>query len=227
MSARLVVLACCLAALVLPSAAARADNPVLVGSVGKGDNFVISLHDANDNPVRHLDPGTYTIQVHDLSALHNFHLFGPGVDQSTVVETVGDATWTVTFQNGTYTYRCDAHPDQMHGTFTVGTPPTLPTVQLKGAVGPGRTISLHDSMGARVQTLGGPVKAVITVNDRTRADNFHLTGHAVNKATGVGFRGRVKWTVTLAAGKYVYRSDKHKTLHGSFTVAATSSLHRR
>jgi hypothetical protein len=217
-SVRSVAFVCCLAALVLPSAAARADNPVLVGSVGKGDNFIISLHDANDNPVRHLDPGTYTIQVHDLSELHNFHLFGPGVDQSTVVETKSDVTWTVTFQDGKYTYRCDAHPDTMTRTFTVGTVATPPTVQLTATVGPGRTISLRDSMGAKVTALGGPVKAVITVNDRTRTDNFHLKGPSVNKATGVGFRGRVKWTLTLGAGKYIYRSDKHKTLRGSFTV---------
>src|SRR5207302_1465230 len=112
--------------------------------------FVITLHDANDNPVRHLDPGTYTIQVHDLSDEHNFHLFGPGVDQLTGVETTSDPTWTVTFTDGTYTYRCDAHPDLMHGSFTVGTVVVPPTVQLKATVGPGRTISLRDADGARV-----------------------------------------------------------------------------
>jgi hypothetical protein len=42
----------------------------------------------------------------------------------------------------------------------------------------------------------------------------------VNKRTGVGFRGRVTWHFTLSAGKYVYRSDKHKTLRGSFSVTA-------
>ena len=219
MSFRLIVLLCCLGTLVLPSAAARADNPVLTGTVGKNDAFTISLHDANGDPVRHLDPGTYTIQVHDLSTLHNFHLLGPGVDQLTSVDAIGDAIWTVTFADGTYTYRCDAHPTTMRGTFTVGTVATPPTVQLKAAVGPRRTISLRDTDGAKVTTLTAPVKAAITVNDRSRTDNFHLTGPGVNKATGVGFRGRAKWTVNLRAGKYVYRSDKHKTLRGSFTVS--------
>jgi plastocyanin len=220
-SARLVVLVCSLAALVLPSAAARADNPVLVGTVGQNDAFAIALRDANGNRVTHLDPGTYTIQVHDFSAEHNFHLFGPGVDQGTDVDGIGDATWTVTFQDGTYRFQCDVHATQMRGSFTVGTVATPPPpVQLKATVGPGRTISLRDADGARVTALTSPVKVVITVNDRTRTDNFHLKGPGVNKATGVGFRGRVKWTLSLAAGKYVYRSDKHKTLRGSFTVTA-------
>jgi hypothetical protein len=219
-SVRLIVLAS-LAALVLPSAAARADNPVLDASVGKNDAFTISLHDASGSPVRHLDPGAYTIHVHDFSGLHNFHLFGPGVDQLTSVEGTGDATWTVTFQDGTYTYHCDAHPDSMRGTFTVGTVATAPTVQLKAAVGPGRTISLRDADGAKVATLTAPTKAVITVSDRTRTDNFHLKGPGVNKATGVGFRGRVRWAATLRAGKYVYRSDKHARLRGTFTVTAS------
>ena len=221
MSARLVVFVICLAALVLPSAAARADNPVLVGTVGQNDAFAIALRDANGNRVTHLDPGTYTIQVHDFSAEHNFHLVGTGVDQATDVDGRGDVTWTVTFRDGTYNYRCDVHPTTMRGSFTVGTVATPPPpIQLKAAVGPGRTISLRDADGVRLTTLAGPVKAVIAVNDRTRTDNFHLKGPGVNKATGIGFRGRAKWTVTLNPGKFTYRSDKHKTLRGSFTVTA-------
>jgi hypothetical protein len=113
MSGRLLVLAACVGAIVLPSSAARADNPVLTGSVGKNDAFVISLLDAGGNPVKHLDPGTYTIQVHDFSILHNFHLFGPGVSQATEIGTTSDPMWTVDFQNGIYTYRCDAHASTM------------------------------------------------------------------------------------------------------------------
>jgi hypothetical protein len=71
-----------------------------------------------------------------------------------------------------------------------------------------------------VTTLSGPVNAVITVSDRSRVDNFHLSGPGVNKRTGVGFRGRVTWRFLLSAGKYVYRSDKHKTLRGSFSVTS-------
>jgi hypothetical protein len=58
----------------------------------------------------------------------------------------------------------------------------------------------------------------LTVNDRSRTDNFHLTGPGANKKTGVAFRGRVTWNVSLQPGSYTYRSDKHKRLRGSFVV---------
>ena len=37
----------------------------------------------------HLDPGTYTINVNDQADIHNFDLFGPGVKESTGVDTTG------------------------------------------------------------------------------------------------------------------------------------------
>ena len=100
---------------------------------------------------------------------------------------------------------------------------TTPTpLQLKGSVGPGRSISLRNAGGTKITSVAGPTPADITVNDRSKVDNFHLTGPGVKKATGVGFRGRVTWKVTLSPGTYVYRSDRHKrTLHGSFTVASS------
>jgi len=111
----------------------------------------------------------------------------------------------------------------MHGSFTVGTTPIPRTpIQLKGNVGPGRTISLRNAAGIKVTAVSTPAPAVITITDRTKTDNFHLTGPGVNKATGVGFRGRVHWKIGLSAGKYVYRSDRHKSLRGSFTVASSS-----
>ena len=58
-----------LLAALLPSAVARAENPVLEGTVGTNDAFVISLVDASGVKVTHLDPGTYTIHVHDRSDL--------------------------------------------------------------------------------------------------------------------------------------------------------------
>ena len=90
----------------------------LQANVGPG--FSISLTQ-NGARVSHLDPGTYTIDVNDQSAEHNFDLTGPGVSQATDIEGTGTTTWTVTFQDGTYTYQCDAHVATMHGSFTVGT----------------------------------------------------------------------------------------------------------
>ena len=221
MPARLVVLGACLAALLLPSAA-PADNPVLDGFVGANDAFSIRLQDANGARVDHLDAGTYTIKVHDLSTLHNFHLSGPGVDQLTSVDDKQEATWTVALTDGTYTYLCDAHPSTMKGTFTVGAvtePP--PATKLTGSVGPGRKISLRYADSSKLTILAGSNDVVIAVNDRTRTDNFHLSGPGVNKKTGIAFRGRATWKLTLQGGRYVYRSDRHKTLRGAFTVSST------
>jgi hypothetical protein len=221
MPVRLVVTGACLAALLLPSAAARADNPLLEGFVGANDSFSISLQDANGNRVTHLDAGSYTIKIHDFSELHDFHLSGPGVDHATSVDDKQEVTWTVTLTDGTYTYVCDVH-STMKGSFTVGTvtaPP--PPTKLTGKVGPRRTISLRYADGSKLTVLAGSTSVVITVNDRSRTDNFHLTGPEVNKKTGVTFRGRVTWKLTLTGGRYVYRSDKRKTLHGAFSVSST------
>jgi hypothetical protein len=50
-----------LLAALLPSSVSSADNPMLVGTVGTNDAFVISLVDANGTRVTHLDAGTFTI----------------------------------------------------------------------------------------------------------------------------------------------------------------------
>jgi hypothetical protein len=124
---RLIVLPVLLAALAL-GGGASADPPTLVGSVGPF--FTIDLKDASGAAVTHLDPGTYTLVVHDLSSGHNFHLFGPGVDVATGVEFTGDTTFTVNLTDGSYTYQCDVHAGEMSGGFTVGSaqaPPTTTT----------------------------------------------------------------------------------------------------
>ena len=136
------------------------------------------------------------------------------VDKATGTGEIQDVDWAVTLTQGTYRYVCDAHPTTMKGSFTVGTvAPTTPSVTQKvgASVGPGAKIAF-----ARSAKAG---KAVITVRDRTTKDNFHLVGPGVNKKTGVKFTGTVKWTVTLRAGTYTFRSDAHSKLHGKTTVA--------
>jgi plastocyanin len=197
-----------LAALVLPSAVAQADNPKLVAVVGTNDAFVISLRDGDGNAVTQLAPGTYDIAVSDRSESHNFHLKGPGVDQSTPIGEKQETTWTVTIGDGRYTYVCDAHSSQMRGYFLAG---ALTPIAFTGSVGPKKSISLKPR-----SALPGP--AIVTVNDRSKTDNFHLTGPGVNKKTGVKTRGKVTWTVTLRPGVYSYSSDKTKKLRGSFVV---------
>src|SRR3954454_19869706 len=113
------------AAVALVAAApTAAENPQLVGSVGPG--FGISLP-SGGAAVSHLDPGTYTLVVHDLAAEHNFHLSGPGVNVATDVTDSGDQTFTINVTDGVYDFDCDAHPVQMKGAFAVGTATLPPT----------------------------------------------------------------------------------------------------
>ena len=90
-----------------------------VGTEGDPDAFVITLTDSEGQPVESLPAGDYTVEVVDPSAIHNFHLTGPGgVDESTTVPGKTETTWQVTLEEGDYTYVCDPHP-RMVGGFTV------------------------------------------------------------------------------------------------------------
>lgn len=101
------------------SAAAPAGAvPMLMGVLGPGDAYVIGLTDSTGAKVTTLPAGKYQVMVTDPSAIHNFHLSGPGVDQETTVPEKTDVTWDVTLAAGTYTYECDPHR-KMVGTFTV------------------------------------------------------------------------------------------------------------
>jgi plastocyanin len=187
--------------------------------------------------VSHLDRGTYTINVKDQGTIHNFHLTGPGVDQTTDVDGTGDFTWTVTLTDGTYTYQCDPHEATMHGTFTVGTvtspppspppppvsPPPPPPAgsgklpKLAGSVGPGFVLHLTKSGGGKLSSTKA-ASYLVTIRDLSANHNFHLFGPGVDKKTGVAFRGTVSWKVKLKKGKlYRYQCDPHKSvMKGSF-----------
>lgn len=213
----LLVTVLALAAISLPAAAASAPAVALVGVVGP--EMTITLRNADGSAVTHLDPGLYEVSIDDRSILHNYHLFGPGVEQRTDVETIGMASWNIQLVDGTYNFRCDPHATSMKGSFTVGNvpPPPPPTPKLNGKV-TARTISLTNaSTGSKVRSLvEGKYK--VAVNDSSKAQNFHLTGPGVNKKTGVKPKTKATWTVTVSPGKYSYRSDKNRRLRGSFTV---------
>ena len=91
----------------------------LTGELGENNAFTITLVDDKGAPVTTLKAGTYEIKVKDTSAIHNFHLLGDGVEQTTTVPEIKEVTWTVTFKAGTYTYVCDPHPSNMKKTVTV------------------------------------------------------------------------------------------------------------
>ena len=208
-----------LAAVLLPGSARSASTATnLVATVGPG--FSIRLADASGQAVTRLAPGDYTITINNKSQgtdyVHNFHLKGPGVDMASEFA-AGTTTWNVTFVNGTYTFRCDAHPTQMKGSFQVGAAPP-PAPKLTGKVGPKKTISLTKA-SAPVKTLkAGAYK--VAVSDLSKTDNFHLSGPGVNKKTGVKFKGGASWTVTLRAGTYTFRSDATKKLRRTFKVSS-------
>jgi Copper binding proteins, plastocyanin/azurin family len=209
-------------AAVLPASAPSQPRETLTGVVGP--EAVITLRHADGRAVTQLDAGEYLIRVDDRSVEHNFHLFGPGVNEVTAVETTGSATWTVTFQDANaYTYQCDPHATTgMRGRFNVGNvppppPPAPAPTRLRGKVGPGKTISLKTASGARVTSLRAG-RYRITAQDVTRADNFHLVGPGVNRKTTVRGKSAPTWTLTLRAGRHTYRSDKTRRLRKSFTV---------
>jgi hypothetical protein len=212
-----------LAAVVLLPGAARADNPMLVGDVGLNDGFSISLRDAAGAGVTHLDPGTYTLVVHDHSSIHNFHLFGNDLNVTTDVDGVGDSTFTITLTDGVYRFVCDPHSSVMKGSVTVGTaaPPTppqppqaVPPPKLSVSVGAAGRVSMRGAAGLAAG------RALIVVKDLSRTDNVRLVGPGVNRATGILFRGTVTWTVTLRPGTYRLRSDRHRLLQRIFVVTA-------
>jgi hypothetical protein len=212
---RIALIPAALAACLVVAAPTGADNGQLVGTVGPG--FSISLKDSSGAAVQHLDPGTYTLVVHDLSEEHNFHLSGPGVDVTTDVTFVGDQTFTITVTNGTYNFVCDVHASRMRGLFTAGsTPPPATTTPAPAAkrltmgVGPGRRLIAPARLSAG--------RYAITVRDASAADNLHLKGTGVDRRTGAAFRGQEHWAVTLKAGTYRVFSDAHRMLARTISV---------
>lgn len=210
-------------ALLSAAGSARADNGTLVGDVGQGDAFVISLTDSTGAKVTHLSTGTYTLLVHDRSSFHNFDLSGPGVSAATDVDGIGDKTFTVTFTDGTYFFQCDPHANQMHGQFTVDsvttpppttTPTPAPATALAASIGPGAKIRLQPSSGLSAG------KFRIKVGDRSATDGFRLAGPGVTRSTSAKFKGSVTWAVTLKAGKYTFGSLRNAKLRRTFTVSS-------
>ena len=211
----LLLLPLVLAAVLVPGAAQSAATATQL-NVTVGPGFSIKVADANGKTVTQLDSGDYSITIKNLSpsAEHNFHLTGPGIDKASAFDNT-TVTWDVTLVDGTYKYKCDAHPTLMKGSFHIGALPPPPT-KLTGKVGPRKTISLKKGASSVKSLVAGRYK--IVVSDLTKADNFHLTGPGVNKKTAVKSKSTASWTLTLKPGKYTYRSDKTKKLRRSFSV---------
>ena len=111
---KLVALAVIVAALAAP--AALAGTTTLNGTVGPG--FTITLTKAGKK-VTTLPAGKYVFKIADKSAIHDFHLTGPGVNKTTSVGAVTNVTSTLTPKKGTPTSVSDPHKSFMHGSFKV------------------------------------------------------------------------------------------------------------
>ncbi|HEY7196446.1 MAG TPA: hypothetical protein VH306_04630 [Gaiellaceae bacterium] len=85
-------------------------------SVGPG--MTIKVLNAAGKKISSVKKGAVTIRVRDKSRAHNFHLEGPGsLNRKTTIPFLGLKTWKITLKAGLYTYRCDAHPRTMRGSF--------------------------------------------------------------------------------------------------------------
>jgi plastocyanin len=99
-----------------PSPTQPATGKRLVATVGPG--FTITLK-RGTRKVTRLKAGVYTITVRDRSRIHNFRLFGPGVNKATTVRFLGTRTWKLRLRPGLYRFRCDPHRSAMKGSFRV------------------------------------------------------------------------------------------------------------
>ena len=109
----------------------KQDPIVLDAVVGANDSFTIALNDQSGKLVKRLAPGTYTVVVHDMSKIHNFHLASNSdstVNFRTDLDFVGEQSFTVTFQEGIlYTYACEPHWRTMFNSFFVTSAPQVTT----------------------------------------------------------------------------------------------------
>jgi plastocyanin len=204
--------------LALPAIASHRDVPTLDAVVGENDAFTIGFFFPDGTRVNTLKPGTYTVVVHDKSAIHNFHLasnFDSTVDFRTDVPFVGDQSFTVTFRPNTiYAYACEPHWQVMNGSFrtfavaTTTTTPAPPTVQA--------SLSVVGAVKVRPASVrAGRVRLV--VRDGSKRFGFHLTGSGVNRRTTSAFVGSTTWTLRLRAGRYHFGADP-RPLRGILTA---------
>lgn len=92
-------------------------------------------------------------------------------------------------------------------------------IPLKGAVGPGFTITLTTAKGKPVKSLKAG-KYAIAVTDKSGIHSFRLIGKGVNREiTTVSFRGTKTVVVTLKPGRAIYECGPHaSSMKGSLLV---------
>ena len=151
------------------------------------------------------------------------------------VEEVATKTFQLTLQNGTYSFVCDRHRNQMRGALTVGTPPPTPaptptpTPKPKASApigarilltsGPGQTITMKTVAAKKVTNLR-PGRYTIVARDRSTFHNEHILGAGVNRKTAVGTTSTQTWKVVLKKGTLTFICDPHKNfMRGTVKIA--------
>jgi hypothetical protein len=109
------------AVLALTATAGATTHPKLIGVTGKNNAFKITLKDAHGNLVKTLKTGTYTLVIHDDSAIHNYELDGPHGKSWTFtsVPFIGTKTKTLVLTAGKYKAYCVVHESIMFQHFAV------------------------------------------------------------------------------------------------------------
>jgi plastocyanin len=103
-----------LTALVVATTGQAAPAAKLKLSGTDGPGFTITMSKKS------VKAGTYDITINDRSAIHNFHLTGPGVNKATGVGAMGSVVWkNLKLKKGTYRFVCDPHAGNMKGTLKV------------------------------------------------------------------------------------------------------------
>ena len=110
------VVAAIAAVLIAVPAYAGSSAVTLKGETGPG--FSIDVEKAGKD-LKTIKAGTYKIKVEDKSSIHNFHLFGPGVNKRTSIGATAETIWTIRLRPGKYTFVCDPHAGVMRGSFRV------------------------------------------------------------------------------------------------------------
>jgi plastocyanin len=189
------------AMLALGPAAAHATDGTLTGSVGSAstpDAYVISLSSST------VPAGTYTFDITDYSALHDFDLVDPGgnsVDATPIAQTgTVSATWTVTLAPGTYTFRCDVHLS-MQGTLTVTGTGTSTATSTSASTSTSTTTPTPTSTAATTTTAPTTTAAAL----RVRIASVHETRRLVVVRVSATFLSRAV-VVLSRGGKRVARA---------------------
>jgi hypothetical protein len=166
--------------LLLTGIARGAGSQVLYASFNSDGSMRLNLGDGS--PAGAIPPGAYTVIVNNNTADDNFgdthkvHLFGPGVDYSSVLtqEEETQAVWTVTFQpSSTYTFQDDYRPTLIHVVFrttATGTgssgPASVSTASTSTTKHSGSVTTNSSVVGSALLPSRGTLEGIVSASGR-------------------------------------------------------------